>query len=196
MDSPAGTDSPRTRDSARTRSEILAAARDEFAREGFAGTTVRSVAAAAGVSPNLITRYFGGKEGLFVAATDVSLTLDRLYDGPRESLGLRLARSIVARWTGQPGDDPLLLLLRASGERPEAAQELAAFLDRESLEPLRRQLAHYGMPAEEAESRAKAIDILMLGVSARLRVLRDDLGEPAALEAWLAETIQRLVDAP
>lgn len=189
-------DEARPKDAARTRERILAAARREFARVGFARTTVRAIAAAAEVSPNLITRYFGGKDGLFVAATEVHLELDRLFDGPRESLGRRMAEGIVERWTTMEGEDPLLVLLRAAGERGEAAQTLSAFLDAESLEPLRRQLRRYGMTEAEASSRAQAIDILVLGISARRRVLRDDLGDTRRLKAWIAVTIQRLVDAP
>ncbi|GGV07819.1 TetR family transcriptional regulator [Kitasatospora aureofaciens] len=190
------TATPQPKDASRTRERILGAARREFARAGFARATVRAIATAAQVSPNLITRYFGGKDGLFVAATEVHLALDRMFDGPRHSLGRRMAHGIVDRWTGMEGEDPLLVLLRAAGERGEAAEALATFLDRESLEPLRRQLLGYGMTEEEALARARAIDAFILGISARLRVLRDDLGDSAALEHWIAGTIQRLVDAP
>jgi len=190
------TASPRPKDAQRTRERILVAARREFARVGFARATVREIASAADVSANLITRYFGGKDGLFVAATEVHLKLDRLFDGPRASLGRRMAEGIVRRWTTMEGEDPLLVLLRAAGERSEAAEALSTFLDEESLEPLRRQFLEYGMTEEDAAARARAIDILMLGVSARLRVLRADLGDTDALERWIALTIQRLVDAP
>jgi AcrR family transcriptional regulator len=183
------------KDAAKTRERILTAARKEFAQVGFAGTTVRSVATAAGVSPNLITRYFGGKDGLFVAATEVRLRLDRVFDGPRESLGRRLAEGMVSRWTSMEGEDPLLVLHRASGERAEAAAELSRFLDDESLEPFRTQLLRYGIPAAEADATARAVDVFVLGISTRYRVLRDDLGDAAALTDWIATVIQRLVDA-
>lgn len=187
---------PRPRDSARTRAKILREARSEFSRTGFAATTVRAIAAAAGVSPNLITRYFGGKEGLFVAASEVHLKLDPLIDEPRESIGMKLADTIVDRWTTVPGGDPLLTLHRAAGERPEAAAALSMFLDEESLEPLRRQLLHYGLSEQEAEARARTVDAFVLGVSIRYRVLRDELGDPLKMKEWLALTIQRLVDSP
>ncbi len=186
----------RPKDSVRTRERILTAARREFARMGFARTTVRAVAASANVSPNLITRYFGGKDGLFVAATEVHLALERVWDGPRESLGRRLAESIVTRWTTMEGEDPLLVLLRAAGERTEAAETLSAFLDEESLEPFRQQLLRYGMSDEDASARARAVDVFALGISARFRVLRDDLGDAEALKEWIARTVQRLIDAP
>ena len=183
------------KDAEQTRQRILIAARREFGRSGFARTTVRGIADAAQVSPNLITRYFGCKEGLFVATTNVQLELDRVFEGPRESLGRRLAESIVSRWTSMKGEDPLLVLLRASGERREAAETLAAFLDAQSLEPLRRRLLDYGLSEDEASDRAKAVDVFVLGVSARLRVLRDDLGDADALTGWIAASVQRLINA-
>lgn len=188
-------ESSRSRDAVRTRQIILDQARREFSRLGFGATTVRGIAAAANVSPNLITRYFGGKDGLFVAATEVHLSLDRAFDGPRETLGLRMAESMVHRWTSMQGEDPLLTLHRAAGERPEAAEALSTFLDHESLSPFRHQLEQYGLTAKEADARARAVDVFVLGISTRYRVLRDDLGDRAKLTDWIAETIQRMVDA-
>ena len=183
-----------SRNAAATRQRILEEARRQFAQHGFAAITVKGVADAAGVSPNLITRYFGGKDGLFLAATQVSIPVANSFTGDRSTLGARLAASIVRRWFGAPGEDPLLVLQRASGERPEAAEALAAFLDANSLEPMRAYLRDSGLTEDEARDRAAAIDAFVLGVSTRRRVLRSELGEAAALEAWLGRTIQRLVD--
>ena len=183
------------RNAARTRAVILDEARRLFATVGY-GTTIRTIAAAAGVSPNLITRYFGGKDGLFLAAAEVRLDLGRQLDGPRESFGQRLAASIVARWTGMPGEDPLLVLHRASGERPAAALALSRFLDEESVAPVAEQLRRYGLAAHDADDRAAAIDAFVLGVSTRRRVLTHELDDPEALRRWLAASIQRLIDGP
>lgn len=183
-----------SRDAAATRRRILEHAQRKFARHGYTAVTVKDVADAAGVSPNLITRYFGGKDGLFLAATRVELPVSNSFDGALSGLGSRLAASIVQRWFGTQGEDPLLVLHRASGERPEAAETLAAFLDTNSLEPLHQYLRDSGVCDAEARSRAAAIDAFVLGVSTRRRVLRSELSEPAELEAWLGTTIQRLAD--
>jgi AcrR family transcriptional regulator len=183
-----------SRDASATKRRILEQARNLFARNGFAAVTVKGVADAAGVSPNLITRYFGGKDGLFLAATRVEIPVADSFDGDRSALGPRLAASIVQRWFRAPGEDPLLVLQRASGERPEAAEALAAFLDTNSLEPLHRYLRDSGLDDADARGRAAAIDAFVLGVSTRRRVLRSELGDPADLQAWLSATIQRLAD--
>jgi AcrR family transcriptional regulator len=192
MDETAGTS--RERNAAATRQSILDQARRQFANLGYRATTVKGVADAAGVSPNLITRYFGGKEGLFLAAAQVEIAVDPVFAGALASLGARLAASIAARWSGQRGEDPLLVLQRAAGERPEAAEALAGFLDAHSLEPLRRYLRASGLADEEADARAAAIDAFVLGVSTRRRVLRSDLGDASQLQEWLATSIQRLAD--
>jgi AcrR family transcriptional regulator len=184
----------RERNAAVTRQSILDQARRQFANLGYRATTVKGVADAAGVSPNLITRYFGGKEGLFLAAAQVEIAVDPVFAGELASLGARLAASIVARWSGQQGEDPLLVLQRAAGERPEAAEALAGFLDAHSLEPLRRYLRASGLADEEADARAAAIDAFVLGVSTRRRVLRSGLGNAGQLQEWLATSIQRLAD--
>lgn len=182
------------RNAAATRQRILEHAQRQFAQHGYAAITVKGVADAAGVSPNLITRYFGGKDGLFLAATQVEIPVSNSFDGDRSALGSRLAASIVQRWFGAPGEDPLLVLQRASGERPEAAEALAAFLDTNSLGPLHRYLRNSGLDDADAHNRAAAIDAFVLGVSTRRRILRSELGDPADLQAWLSATIQRLAD--
>ena len=55
----------RQRDPERTKALILDAATEEFSAKGFAGARVSAIAARAGVNQQLITYYFGGKEGLY-----------------------------------------------------------------------------------------------------------------------------------
>jgi AcrR family transcriptional regulator len=58
---------------AQTRQDILAAARDAFLERGYAGTTLASVAQAAGVVVETIYRGFGGKAGLFKAVIEAAV---------------------------------------------------------------------------------------------------------------------------
>jgi len=63
--SPAPAD--RRRDADRTRRALLDAALAEFAANGFEGARVSEIAERAGVSKQLVSYYFGGKEGLYEA---------------------------------------------------------------------------------------------------------------------------------
>lgn len=55
----------RQRDATQSRQRILAAALAEFADKGYAGARVREIARRAGVNTQLISYYFGGKDGLY-----------------------------------------------------------------------------------------------------------------------------------
>jgi AcrR family transcriptional regulator len=103
---------PRRRDAAATRQLLLDAARRRFAADGYTATSVRDIAAEAGVNVALISRYFESKEGLFRAC--LRGTVDELkesvfHGGPKE---------LAARMAGAHGKAPhqLLLLLRSSGD--------------------------------------------------------------------------------
>lgn len=52
---------------ARTREEICAAAARLFAEQGYAGVTIRAIAARVGCSPMTTYRYFADKEAIFTA---------------------------------------------------------------------------------------------------------------------------------
>lgn len=60
----------------RTRQRIVAAATAEFLTHGYAGTTIRAVARAAGVSVPLVEATFGAKPRLLKAAIDVAIAGD------------------------------------------------------------------------------------------------------------------------
>ena len=90
-----------------TRAEVLAAARGSFAEKGFRATTIRAVAAAAGVDPALVHHYFGTKDDLFLAALEMPVDPRELLApvvalGP-DGAGERLLRTFLSVW-----DDPQL----------------------------------------------------------------------------------------
>jgi TetR/AcrR family transcriptional regulator len=59
----------RQRDPERTKARILDAAKAEFGAKGFAAARVSDIADRAGVNKQLISYYFGGKEGLYAELT-------------------------------------------------------------------------------------------------------------------------------
>ncbi|HLU54039.1 MAG TPA: TetR family transcriptional regulator [Pseudonocardia sp.] len=107
------------------REAILAAARARFTEQGYDRTTIRQVAADAGIDPSMVMRYYGSKEGLFAAAVDVDLRLPDLTTFPRAQVAGVLARHFVAMWGGEEGG-PLRILLRSAVTHEVAAERLRA----------------------------------------------------------------------
>ena len=65
------------KDRAATEARILEAARIVFAQRGYDAAGLREVAEVAKANLSLISRYFGGKEGLLIALTDQFVTSRR-----------------------------------------------------------------------------------------------------------------------
>jgi AcrR family transcriptional regulator len=107
-----------------TRAAILAAARSRFADHGFAGTTIRAVAADAGIDPSMVMRYFGSKAQLFDAAMDIDLRLPDLSAVPADELPRTLIRVFLDRWETDPAGDDLLILLRSAVTNEHAATRM------------------------------------------------------------------------
>src|SRR4051795_7094747 len=85
-----------------TRAAIAAAARRRFAEVGYPRTTMRAIAADAGVDPRLITHFFGSKQELFVTVVELPFepepTFEALLADRGEGtvdIGVRLAEFIV-----------------------------------------------------------------------------------------------------
>ncbi|WP_443059431.1 TetR/AcrR family transcriptional regulator [Streptomyces sp. NBC_00435] len=109
---------------AQTKAAILRAARDRFAAQGYERTTIRGVAADAGIDPSMVMRYFGNKERLFDAALAVDLRLPDLAAVPAGELAEVLVQHFVERWEGDPADDALLVLLRSAVTNEAAAARM------------------------------------------------------------------------
>jgi AcrR family transcriptional regulator len=105
----------------RTKAAILRAAREQLAAQGYDRTTIRDVAAGAGIDPSMVMRYFGTKAQLLDAALDIDLRLPDLTAVPRKDLPRRIVRHFLDRWESEPEDDALLLLLRSAVTNEQAA---------------------------------------------------------------------------
>jgi AcrR family transcriptional regulator len=93
--------------SSNTRERILDSARDLFARNGIRSTSIRSVAAAAGVDSALVHHYFGTKEKLFAAAVHIPIdpmdVIRPLREVPVEELGHKLPSMLLPLWDSEIG---------------------------------------------------------------------------------------------
>jgi AcrR family transcriptional regulator len=70
-----------------TREQILAAAREVLAADGYTGTSTRAVAERAGVQLSLVHYHFGGKRGLLAAVLEYEN--ERLVERQRELFAKR-----------------------------------------------------------------------------------------------------------
>jgi AcrR family transcriptional regulator len=144
----------RTEQRRNTEARILAAACRLFAESGYEKTTIRAVAAAAGVDAGLVMHYFGSKETLFVRATR-STPAEPVSGTPEqvtEQLLAKLATSLI--------DEPVesLAVLRSMLTHPNATQAARA-----AASSHQKQLSE-AIPADDAEVRAALVSATLIGV--------------------------------
>jgi AcrR family transcriptional regulator len=130
----------RTRDAGATRQALLAAAQDLFGRRGYERTTTREIGEAAGVDPALISRYYGSKADLYLAAVaterlddDDADERDR-DDAPFDDLAQVV--EIVLRRTARRGPGPILQALVRDDAPEEIRAAATARLERRMVGPI------------------------------------------------------------
>lgn len=118
----------KARDGKVTRATILSAARTLFSAHGFERTTIRAVAAEAGVDPALVMHYFGNKAELFAAVSRLEITFPDLTDVAPERLADVLVPFLVRVW--DPGGSFLPLLRAAATNRAAVEALLELFVEK------------------------------------------------------------------
>jgi len=120
-----------------TRAAIVTAARSEFARRGYDGTSLRGVAREAGVDAKLVHHYFDGKTELFAEVlsfpVDPAELLERLAAVPPEGLGEALARLFLTAWDAPEGRERFAAMFAAAAAQEEHARMVREFVGREIL---------------------------------------------------------------
>jgi AcrR family transcriptional regulator len=182
-----------------TRQAVLAAASARFSQDGYAGATIRKIAADAGVDASLVMQLFGSKEQLFGAVMSITPTaLARIagaFGGPANGLGARVTRAFLDVWEGDPGDSgPLLAMLRGAMTNDQAAAQLREFIEARLLTELRPELR--ADPA--ARIRVGLASSMLVGVVVGRRVVRVptllDVGTDA-LVALIAPAMDAVLSA-
>jgi AcrR family transcriptional regulator len=180
-----GTGGPRF---AATRRAILGAARATFAERGYERTTIRAVAARAGVDASMVMRYFQSKAGLFTAAVTMDLQAPDLRSAPASRRGELLTRTFISRWEDPLRGDELIAMLRTAATSEVVAGQLQAVLSQQIIEPIA------ALGDAQAAERGTLIAAQLLGVALCRYILRvDPLASLPADEvvAAVAPSVQR-----
>jgi AcrR family transcriptional regulator len=176
-----------------TRAAILAAARAQFADNGFDAASVRAIAGAAGVDPALVLHYFGSKAALFTAALEIPFepeeVVERVLRGPRSQLGRRLALFFLSIWDDPARRQSMMALLRAATTSDDAAHMLRERVGERVLRPVGE---HLGVPDAPLRMSLCASHLVGVGI-ARYIVHIEPLAslESDALAELVAPALQR-----
>jgi len=180
---------------------IVAAAREEFARRGFAGARVDQIARRAGVNKQLLFYYYRSKRGLFQAvlaqtAGDLEVAFARLSNpagGPLERLRLTLAAQFEFL-----AQNPQVVALLGQGTRSDGGAAFAPAINR--LVVLLAEGQGLGKVRDDLDPHLAAAQalILMVGylsmeavVAASARPLGAD--EPSLRERWRDAAVDLVV---
>jgi AcrR family transcriptional regulator len=191
----AGRTGRRPGDPEQTRQTILKAAASAFAAHGFEKTSMRRVAASAGVDPALVHHYFGTKDQLFLATLDVPVDpsdiVPQVVTGERDQVGERLVRTFLSVWDS-PRGGAMVSVLRSAVAHPWIAGLLRDFM---FTRVVLRIFAEVGLEDDpHRDLRATLVASQMIGLAMTRHVLPfEPLASTPAAEvvAAMGPTVQR-----
>ncbi len=175
-----------TRDERRRRSEaaILQAARELFAESGFERTTIRGVAARAGLDPALVMQHYGSKEGLFAAAARWSDDAQSVFSAGRDTIAAAALSDLLAKFEDAPDREAAVALMRNCLTHPEAARIM-----RDEVMCDRAAAVARALDGDDAELRAGLVGACMIGIGMARYLL-----EIPPLAGASREDVQRLME--
>lgn len=173
---------------------IRNAALDGFAQDGFAATSIRSVANDAGVSPGLVQHHFPTKDALRAAVDEhVLATATSYFAGPYEASGPDVIEQLGDRVTAHVRDHPSAMryVARSAVDGDEAGLRVfEAFVG--VSEAQWRRLADEGLLRRDVDLPWAALHVTVLNLATVLledaisRHLSEPFFSPEGLERWKA----------
>ena len=182
----------------RTKLRIARAARERFVASGWAGTSVRSVAAAAGVSEATVYAVYGTKAGLAVSlvdsadeAADVDRIIRELSAAEGDPRGQLAAFVGFDRRLFEHGGDGLRVLVEGMRNEPALA---AAYVEGRGRGERSRRQVFSAWPAatrRRGVSVQRALDMYAVTVSIQAYdIATEERGwAPDRVERWWVETL-------
>ena len=146
----------RRHDAPASRQALLEAAAALFDERGYDSATVRDIGDRAGVDAALIARYFGSKEGLYLAS---------LEQEPRTPLPTDLTRALehILSRSERRGIGPIPLAMVSPAHSEELRGQVREIMARRLVEPFAAELSAHGVA--DAALRAEILVALAIGVS-------------------------------
>jgi AcrR family transcriptional regulator len=150
--------------------QVLDAARAAYARRGYLNTTLKGVAAAAGVAPDVVRRYYDSRDALFAAAMrlpfDPATSVAQLLAPGVDGLGERLVRVTLRMLDDPETRDQLAEMVRDGADATRATASLREFLESEVVD---RVVASLGVP--DARMRVTLATSYLMGIAISRYVL-------------------------
>ena len=174
----------------RTEARILDAATQAFLAAGYERTTIRAVAAAAGVDAGLVMHYFGSKQELFRRVIDAAPRPAEVSGTPAQA-----AEQILASLANRLANEPVasLTVFRSMLTNAEAASAVGAVIAR-----YQAQIAET-IPADDASLRAAVISAIDLGLIVFRYLMKSDelaAADPAHVISLLRPCMLSLAAQP
>jgi AcrR family transcriptional regulator len=185
---------PRDERRRRTEAAILDAARELFAGGGFERTTIRGVAARAGVDPALVMQHFGNKEALFAAATRWPGEHQRILSATSDNLGAAAIDDLLAHFEDGEDHEAAVALMRSCLTHPSA---MAAMRDQVMCE--RKEAVAAALEGDDVELRAGLFAACLIGLGmARYMIEMEPVASASRedLHRLMAPVLRALVDPP
>lgn len=119
-----------------TKDRILACARTRFSQDGYARTSLRAIARDADVDHALVSYYYGSKEGLFKAVTELVLTPAQVLEAvtgrvPEHLVGRVLLEAAVTAWDRPDYQQGLSQLIADALASPAGMRSFREYLQTE-----------------------------------------------------------------
>lgn len=153
------------------REAVLDAAKVAFRSRGYMRTTMKGVAAAAGVAPEVVTNYYNSKDKLFEAV--IRLPFDPVGSIPAlvapgvDGLGERLTRVTLDTFKDPEAREDLMALARAGVSSGKAVAGIRSMIEEGMVDRLAGVI---GVP--DARLRANLITSYLLGIAAGRYIVR------------------------
>jgi AcrR family transcriptional regulator len=173
----------------RTEARILDAATQAFFSAGYDRTTIRAVAAAAGVDAGLVMHYFGTKQELYKRVIEAA-PVPEVSGTPAEAAE-QILDGVASRLVSEPAAS--LALLRSMLTNPEAASAAS-----DGIARYQAQIAQ-AIPAGDAGLRAAVISAITLGITVSRHLIKSGelaTADPAKVVDLLRPCVLSLTARP